>query len=290
MGVCIYCGKSAGIFRKQHKQCRALHDIAATRIPEFFTEALEKSINPARFRELADEVAATHFVAGTEYRTLVLTGLDQMIDKALEDEVLTDEESHRIVTLADTFGIEGTDEDFELTAKKLKKANILRLLANGEKPAEIRVEGLTGLNVESGEIVVYIFNAVTRFAQQTRTQYVGRSQGVSVRIMRGVYYRVGAFKGEPIKTKETKIDGFGDLIITDRNVFFNDVVGGTGVAKISIRKIAAVQPCPNGIIVTRDTVNPKPITFEFADGPKAPPAPEEAAFAANLITKLNQLN
>jgi hypothetical protein len=109
-----------------------------------------------------------------------------MIDKALEDDVLTEVEFHRVAALADAFGIDGTDDDFAMAAKKLKKADILRRLSNGEKPAGITIEGLTGLNLEHGEATVYIFNAVTRYEQQTRTQYVGASQGLSLRITRGV--------------------------------------------------------------------------------------------------------
>jgi hypothetical protein len=113
MGICIYCGKSAGIFRKQHKTCRALHDVATTRIPEFFIKSLERSIDPARFRELTDQLATTHFLSDAEYRALVIKGLDRMLDEAMRDKAVTMDELKSIYELVTVFGIEAADEDFK---------------------------------------------------------------------------------------------------------------------------------------------------------------------------------
>lgn len=36
------------------------------------------------------------------------------------------------------------------------------------------------------------------------TIYQGKTQGVSVRIAKGLYYRTGSFKGNPVKIEEMK--------------------------------------------------------------------------------------
>ena len=40
VGICRYCGQPAGFLRRQHKECRLLHDEAAIKIVDFFVKAL----------------------------------------------------------------------------------------------------------------------------------------------------------------------------------------------------------------------------------------------------------
>ena len=52
-------------------------------------------------------------------------------------------------------------------------------------------------NLMKSEDLVWVFKDVDYFVEKTRTHYKGGSQGVSVRVMKGVYYRTGGFKGRP---------------------------------------------------------------------------------------------
>ncbi len=58
------------------------------------------------------------------------------------------------------------------------------------------------------------------FEQRTRRVYVGGSQGVSIRLMRGVRYHVGAFAGAPIDTTYLSDAGEGTLHVTNQRVGF----------------------------------------------------------------------
>jgi hypothetical protein len=49
--------------------------LAAQKIPEFFFKAMDSSVEPARFRALAHEVARTHHVGDGEFRNLAIKGL-----------------------------------------------------------------------------------------------------------------------------------------------------------------------------------------------------------------------
>ena len=52
------------------------------------------------------------------------------------------------------------------------------------------------MNFQKGEQIVWAFPGADYLEDKTKRQYVGGSQGVSIRVMKkAVYYRVGAFKG-----------------------------------------------------------------------------------------------
>lgn len=56
--------------------------------------------------------------------------------------------------------------------------------------------------------------------EKTRTRYVGGTQGVSFRIMKGVSYRVGGFKGERVVDTFQKVTDVGTLYITNKKIVF----------------------------------------------------------------------
>ena len=150
MGTCIYCGNPVGFLRRRHRECREHHDLAATRIPEFFVKALDSSISVSRFRDLAGEVARSHYVKHDEFRTLAVVGLDQVVNIILADGILTEAEDNRVRELAHAFGL-GLDDIGE-AGRKLKKAEILRDLSAGRLPSSLTVKGLPPLNLELGEV------------------------------------------------------------------------------------------------------------------------------------------
>jgi hypothetical protein len=43
---------------------------------------------------------------------------------------------------------------------------------------------------------------------------------LSLRLMKGVYYRIGAHRGERVQTEYLSNEGTGDLIVTDRALYF----------------------------------------------------------------------
>lgn len=56
--------------------------------------------------------------------------------------------------------------------------------------------------------------------ETTKTRYVGGSRGVSFRIAKGVYYRVGNFKGERVTERFKQMTDSGTLYVTNKRVIF----------------------------------------------------------------------
>jgi hypothetical protein len=90
-------------------------------------------------------------------------------------------------------------------------------LDNGVIPHYAQITGPMPINLQKGEQIIWLFNNVSYHAVRTKTRYVGGSHGVSIRIAKGLYYRVGAFKGERVQTKNLVLEGIGALVITNKS-------------------------------------------------------------------------
>jgi hypothetical protein len=276
MGACRFCGQPAGFLRSEHAECRGKHTLAQERIPAFFVKSLESALPATRFRELADEVARASFVRSTEMNELVGMGLSAMVDRALADQVLSDAEEARIREVAAAFGFENRLEEIGVN-RRLVKARILRDIDAGRIPRHVNVEGPMPLNLGRGEVIIWIFNNASYYTMRTRTQYVGGSHGMSVRIAKGVYYRVGASKGERVQSQQLSQEGVGDFVVTDRCVYF---LSSIKVIKLPAKKIVSVTPYADGLALVREGTTAKPQIFVVDD----------PWFAVNLISRLNQID
>jgi hypothetical protein len=275
MGDCIYCGGEAGFLRRRHEECEQRYEAATAELLKLFVQAMDGPLDGAHFKALVEDVARTGYLAGAAFREVVVNGLTAALEKVLDDHVITKDENERIEVLAREFGVSADDlaPDVQL---RFVKANVLRDIDEGRMPSRVVVEGLPIPNLGRGEGIVWAFNPATLFVTRSRTKYVGGSRGVSVRLSKSVYYKVGASKGEPVRTDFLSQEGVGCLFITNRNVIF--LGPGKGI-KLSFRKILSVQLYSDGIEMLRDGVNAKPVVVTIDDPP----------FAANLIARLSQL-
>ena len=112
--------------------------------------------------------------------------------------------------------------------------------------------------------------------ERSHSEDVAAFQGISIRMMKGVYYRFGAVEGERVPTSQLSEQGTGDLVIGSRNVYF---MSATKNAKLPARKIVSIRPFADGIQIMHDTANSKPEIFKLDD----------PWFAMNAIARLNSL-
>ncbi len=139
-----------------------------------------------------------------------------------------------------------------------------------------KVDGNLPFNLQKTENLVWVFQGVNYYEEKTRTRYVGGSQGVSIRIAKGVYYRTGAFKGERVQSSETVHADTGLLGVTNKHIYF---AGSSKRFRIAFNKIVSFEPFSDGIGVQRDAQTAKAQSFQTGDG----------WFTYNLITNLAQM-
>ena len=283
MGNCIYCGKPAGLFRSRHAECqeanaRRMNQQAAAlavvekRLENNARSALDGSTALQQVQEALQNYIQAGRTAAAGNQILV-SAWCTAVDKYLEDGLIDETEQQRLVLYLETLGI--THDKPGDHFNKMVKGVALHELFSGKIPERYSFNDRVPVNLQSGEKIVWAYPDTKYCETRTRIERVGGSQGVSLRIMSGVYYRVGAFKSRPIETTETRHLDTGWLIITDRNLYF---AGQLKTQRIPYGKIVAFDPYTDGFGIMRDAQTAKPQLFINGDG----------WFAYNLLTNLAQ--
>jgi hypothetical protein len=239
-------------------------------IAMIFREWLHSDTPVAQLAQRAREMADYYSVPPDELRRPAILSFQGAVDTALDDQLLSKEEETKLVLWQREFAL--TQAELGESFTRVVKAGILRDVDAGIINPRLDVEGLS-INLLRGEVVLWLFDGVELHEIKSRTSYVGGSHGVSIRIVKGFYYRVGAFRGERVQTQNLVLQDIGSLIITNRNVYFS---GDKKSMRIRLKKIVSVQGYSDGIAITRESVNPKPLTFKLDD----------PWFASNLILRL----
>ena len=146
---------------------------------------------------------------------------------------------------------------------------------NGVIPeGKINIVGNIPFNFQKGEKMVWIFNPCTYYQQTTHTTYQGGSQGVNIKVLKGVYYHVGQFKGNPVQTTNMELIANGVSCITDKNIYF---ASGPKSFRIPYKNLVTIQQYSDGIGFQEDKASSKPKAFGNIDG----------WFAYNLVHNLS---
>jgi hypothetical protein len=273
MGVCGYCGKSAGIFHHEHSACRDQYRAGWEKIVE---RALACAQTGGEFDELErelPELARSSLISAGKAKEALAQGWSKAVDTFLEDHALSVEEETRLTTFSNHFHLEPADLNRTGAYVRVGQAHILRYVLAGELPPDPGpIENLP-FNLQKGETLVSLSADVKYYEDRVRRQYVGGSRGVSVRVMKGVYYRVGAFKAQPVDTTVTTLVDTGFLGITTKHLYFS---GPAKSFRVPYSKIVSFRPYSNGFGITRDSVSAKPQSFVTGDG----------WFVYNVVTNL----
>jgi hypothetical protein len=203
---------------------------------------------------------------------LLAEGWIGALESFLHEGPVSEEGEKRLVELQRRFALSAQELDRRGAFTQLVKSAVIRDLLGGIVPRRFAA-GALSLNLQKNEQVVWAFRNVHYLEDRIRRQYVGGSHGLSIRVAKGVYYRVGAFKGQAIdRTQRVHVDT-GTLAITDKHIYF---AGPAKSFRVPYAKIVSFQPFSDGFAITRDAVTAKPQVFVTGDG----------WFSYNLVTNL----
>ena len=168
----------------------------------------------ARLDALSAALRLSPAIAREAFATKVGAVLQSTLEAALADRRLTPEEFLHFSELAKEFGIEPSFGD--ATLKLMHRYSLFWRIEQGDIPV-----ANVPINLQKGEVCY--FSAPARwleYRKQVRT--VGYySQGVSVRVMRGVYYRVGGSRPQRVTTEGLTALDTGVLYITNKRLIFD---------------------------------------------------------------------
>lgn len=370
MSDCIYCGKSAGLFKEKHKECESTFQEGNNNILELISAYLKNEAPLEDFQNRLNEICPKSYISEEVKKETILKGLlsetekfvkqkkiihiqlkkffelvyylnlknqlndktsyknlsasisqnisdhisnhfftqevgkteediniacgqlqldssfknkilinclEKAIYKSLDDGVVTEGEEQSIKEFINRFQLSVDELSKSEAYSKLAKGLILREILNGILPKRIRVTNQVPFNLQKNETLIWLINGVDYYTDKVRREYVGRTQGVSLRIMKGVYYRLGGFKGHPVDTVEKIYLGKGILGFTNKHLYF---FNSNNSLRIRYDKIISVSPSTDGFTILKDGVTAKPQSFIDGDG----------WFSYNLITNLSQID
>ncbi len=283
MGKCKFCSEPAGLFRSSHKECKLKNEEEIRKHVEATAKVSSKieaiGIQGGDLNALDKELkifSETFNLNQSAIEETIIPAWEESVERAFDDGVLTEEEEKNLINLINHFSLSQSKLDKNGAYTKIVKGAILRDIMNGIIPERINFEGNLPFNLQKTEKIIWVFQDVDYYEQKKRTQYVGGSQGVSIRIAKGLYYRTGAFKGERVETHETIHADTGLLGVTNKHVYFS---GDSKSFRIRHDKVVSFEPFADGIGLQRDAATAKPQSFVTNDG----------WFTYNLITNAAQL-
>lgn len=189
---------------------------------------------------------------------VALSGLERRIDNVLEDSLIDEDEEDLIDDYLNKTHLSGTDELAENVAfSRLVQSLVLRDLQEGKKPTRCQVTGLPILLGKTENIIWVFKKMVQAYEEKTGRKYVAGSRGVSMRVCKGVYYRVGDTKGHSESYQYHADLGRGYFVITNKNIIFT----GSKPVKIPISKILSYTAYSDGIELIKEAANPKSYIF-----------------------------
>lgn len=187
--------------------------------------------------------------------------VESKIGEYLRDNIIDEQEENEIKNMMERLSLTPSDFLESKPYTMLLQSIILRDLQNGIDISN-RVDPVEApVLLGKTEYVVWGYNNVNAFEEKTGRKYEGGSQGVSIRICKGVYYRVGANKGHAVDYTYTNPLGSGTLVITNKNIIF---VGAKAI-KFAINKIITFNAYEDGIELMKEGVRAKPTTFTGFD-------------------------
>lgn len=275
MGNCRFCGTKAGFLRSQHKECEAKHRSVIQEITNACWQAANGGYDPKEAVRWVPIKAQEGWV--TDTKPYFIKAWRDALQKDLDDGLLSHEEQRRLEQVMEAFGL--TPKDLGSAWMQMCHGIVIREVMEGRVP-EHGVTFSVPLVIQKTEKIVWAWSGVSQYQERTRTTYRGASHGISMRVAKGLYYRVGATRGEPVVTTSQALVGTGALVFTDKHLYWG---GGSGKAiKIPWKKIIAVQPFSDGVGITKDGVSAKPMIFSIGKG--------EGWLATNLAENLPHLD
>jgi len=112
-------------------------------------------------------------------------------------------------------------------------------------------DGVSPPILKKGEEIHYLTPVILKEMRVKKLGYEGGSHGVSIRIMKGVSYRVGATRGHILKEEALTETSRGFFIITNKRLLLQPLQSNKAVS-IPLEKVISYNCFENGISVYKD--------------------------------------
>lgn len=269
MGKCIHCGGKAGLFKKECPSCkqrikdekRKLEEkriAAGSQIGDILGEFYNNncSFDPTTKIEAIYKDAQLNGLP----KDLYIQSWEHTLDHYTEDSFLDNKEIKNLDNAQRILGISNDD----LSESAMLRRTIFILLAEyvNTKDLPDTKGNFPYVKFMKSEAPFFSVDNMDYYEESIRTHFEGGSTGYSFRVAKGFWLRQSAFKGRPISEEYTKFIDTGELILTNKHIYFS---GSKRAFRIKLEKIVSIVPFGNGIQILKDAASAKPQFFENQD-------------------------
>ena len=225
---------------------------------EYFTnqKTLQRAI------QISQQVMNTLPISHQQEQDAYYEMLGQAGKNFIKNGCLTPAEQRKVDEYVSTLGLSLINLPVSLQGTHLEELAQSSILSDVQAGRQPRYVVNAPIILANGENALWCYNNVTMYQEKIRREYVGSTGGFSFRIMKGVRYRTGGFKGHPVETSYMENMGLGSLYLTNKNIIF---MGQTRSIKVPYSKIIGINPYSDGMEVQRDGNNVKRLAFQGFD-------------------------
>ena len=186
---------------------------------------------------------------------LLVQAWEAAVEGALEDGLFTLDKENALTRYINHFNLSQSQLDAHGVHTSLIKAAVLREIAEGVVPNRQHLSGNVPFNLMKSEKLVWVMDDVDYIETVVRRERRGSSQGLSIRIARGIYYRPSAFRSRAIEWEETVHQDTGLLGFTTKHIYFS---GPKKKFRVRYDRIMDFEPYDDGFGIMKDNQTAKP--------------------------------
>lgn len=166
------------------------------------------------------------------------------------DKELEDKEMETLQKIQEKFGLTNEEVNFNDRIRPYAYASVIR--SEGKLPTpELHLEGAGQIIFKKNETAHFADFSILKEIRSVSLGYKGGSHGASIRIAKGVRYRVGAHRGHIQKEDRLVETSRGFLLVTNQRLFLHPLPGHKPVS-IPLNKILSYQCYQNGLEVYKE--------------------------------------
>lgn len=277
MAQCKYCNTDAGFLKSKHTECEKKHNEGCQNLTSLLLNAFQNFTDFYLLDSQIKTITSSSYISNEIQQHIYSTTFDIAIEKYLNDGVISDQEAKTVARFQQYTALSQQILNANKSLERVVQAKILQQLFSGQTPtSSISINGTLPFLFQKNENPIWVYRNVQYYEQKVKKEYRGRSQGVSFRVMKGVYYRVGGFKGTPIETIQNAHIGTGVVALTEKHIYFSCPQKSF---KIAYNKLIHIEPFSDGLGLQKDGTSARPFFLKGMD----------SWFAYNFIMNLNQL-
>jgi hypothetical protein len=187
----------------------------------------------------------------------------EMVDEVCDGKLISQDDQNRLNEMIEAFALPIDELDTHGKLTKFLKACVINDLLIGAPKTRVTVDANLPLLPKKGEVVLWIFRDIELYKYVKMRNVVGGSTGVSIRLTKGLYWRVGGFKANPKTWEEVKHVETGLVVITNKCIYF---FGADLNEIIPFTKLAAIKPYADALEIQRDAASARPQILYGIDG------------------------